>query len=326
MKRIIKTTYILLAVIIVLISSLISCSRSNKDTVNIGMVTFPGYAPFYLAKEKKLFDNIDVNLHRIEAVGDLRAALKGGSIDMYIATFDIFQAIENIDPPGIGFLLVDESHGADGIVVTSDIKDISDLKGKTVGAEPGFPPYFILQYMLNKSNLTLGDIDFVDIASQDAGNAFVAKKLDVAGTYEPYLSKCVSLREGTRILISSAETEGLIVDIVFASEELLRENPLILKKVADGWFDAVKYWKENEEESMVIMAKAFGVTKEELQEIKSGVSWLTLEDNQMLFDKNNSNNVFTTFNLVGDILKENESSNFKVYAKDKLTSKIIDMY
>ncbi len=300
--------------------------EKEVQTVRIGMVTFPGYAPFYLANDKGFFEDVNVELLRIEAIGDIRAAMNSGKIDMYIATHDIFQAIENQEPPGIGFLAVDESFGADGIAVTDNIKNIADLKGLIVGAEPGLPPYFILQYLLNKENMTLEDIDFRDISSQDAGNAFVANRLDAVGTYEPYLSKSVELRPNSKVLVSSADLNGLIVDIVFASKKLINENPEILEKVADGWFRAVDYYEGNKDESMKIMGKAFGVSKEEMIDIKSGLSWLNKSENIQLFDKSQDNNLFSTFDLIGEILVKNNANVYRVYSQDKLTTKLIDNY
>jgi NitT/TauT family transport system substrate-binding protein len=299
---------------------------TEKQTVKIGMVTFPGYAPLYLAKEKGYFKDINVELVRIEAVGDLRAAMLSGKIDMYLATPDIFQATEQQEPVGVGFLAIDESHGADGVAVSENIKTVSDLKGKKVGAEPGFPPYFVLQYMLHKENLTLKDLDFKDIASQDAGNAFVAKQLDAVGTYEPYLSKSVSLRPNSRVLVSSADLSGLIVDLIYANEKLVNEKPEVLKKIADGWFEAVAYYEAHKDESMQIMSKAFGVTPQEMVDIKSGVSWLNQAENKKLFDKNAESNIFKTFDLVGEILLSNNANTFKVSSKNKLTDKIIQQY
>lgn len=287
------------------------------------MVTFPGYAPLYLAKEKGFFGDVEVNLVRIEAIGDIRAAMRSSNIDVYAATFDIFQAIEGDDPPGVAFLAIDESHGGDGIVVSNEIRELTDLKGKTVGAEPGFPPYFILQYLLNKAGLTLDDVQFKDMASQDAGSAFVSKQLDVACTYEPYLSISADKREGAWVLASSKDTPGLIVDFLFASEEMYSDQPEVLNSIASGWFKAVEYWNQHPDESMEIMALAFGVDKQEMEDIKTGITWLTLEQNMRLFDKSQDNNAYETFELVGDILEANNSTNTRVKASDKLNPKII---
>ena len=39
---------------------------------------------------------------------------------------------KGMKPTGVGFLAMDESHGGDGIVVTNDINEIRDFKGKKV--------------------------------------------------------------------------------------------------------------------------------------------------------------------------------------------------
>ena len=51
--------------IFVIIMSISACKTSKKEVekVRIGMVTFPGYAPLYLAKEKNFFENVDVDLY-----------------------------------------------------------------------------------------------------------------------------------------------------------------------------------------------------------------------------------------------------------------------
>jgi len=323
---------IALAIIIILVIVFIQNNKTTsedqqtKQSITIGMVTFPGYAPLYLAKEKNLFKDVNVDLVRIESIGDLRAAMNSGQIDMYAATYDIFQAVEGNEPPGVGFLAIDESHGGDGVVVSSNIIELKDLKNKTVAAEPGFPPYFILQYLLDKQGLSLADVDFKDLPSADAGNAFVAGQVDVAGTYEPYLSISANKRAGAKILVSSADTPGLIVDLLFASEKLVKNNQEVLKNISDGWFLAINYWKNNPDESMQIMADAFSVDKAEMEDIKSGISWLTLEDNQLLFNEKQENNAYATFDLVGDILEKNNSAEVRVKSSDKLSDKIIKSY
>lgn len=322
-----KISFIIISLVLAVLYTFLNKSPidnpNSENVITIGMVTFPGYAPLYLAKEKGLFGDVDVNLVRIESIGDLRAAMKSGKIDIYIATPDIYQATDSTEPPGIGFLALDESHGADGIAVSQSISTVNDLKGKIIGAEPGFPPYFILQYVLNKEGLSLADVNFKDLTSQDAGNAFVAKALDAVGTYEPYLTKSIELRKGSKMLISSKDTEGLIVDYAFASESLIKNNPAVLEEIAKGWFLAVDYWQKKPDESNLIMAKAFGVSKDEMADFKTGVTWLTLEDNVSLFDPQKKPNGLTNFDLVGEILVSNESNGYRVFAKDKLTTEII---
>lgn len=323
--------YSILILAIALILGISSCNwgskkPTEKQKVTIGMVTFPGYAPLYLAKEKGFFGDLEVNLVRIEAIGDLRAALSSGKIDMYASTYDIFQANQGSDVPGIGFMLIDESHGADGIVATSGLNSISDLKGKKLAGEPGLPPYFLLEYLLNKENLSMSDINFKDIATQDAGAAFTSGSVDAAALYEPFLSNAVGARKGSKIIISSADHPNILADLLFASEKLYKSNPEVLKKIAEGWFKAVDYAKSNPDESYPIMAKAFNVSKEEMIEFKSVMTWYSKEDNLAMFDKNNATNVYQIFQLVGDVLERNGQAKLRFQPEDKITDSIINQF
>ena len=305
--------------------------KSNQQAtalpkVTIAMVTFPGYAPLYVAKEKGFFEGVDVELTRIESIGDIRAAMRSGDVNMYAATYDIYQSVKDVAPSGIGFLVVDESHGADGVATMANINSIKDLRGEKVGAEPGFPPYLVLQYLLAKEGMTLKDLDFQDMPTTDAGNAFAAGKLVAAGIWEPTLSASVKARPGSKVFASSADIPGLVQDLIFADEKLAKEHPQALEKVAAGYFKALDYINSNHDDAYQIMAKAFNVSVEEMEDFKSGVSWIDKAENIKLFDKTSETNAYKTYDLVCSILKNNGDTNICLKADDKLTDKIIKKF
>lgn len=298
--------------------------KKEVSKVTIAMVTFPGYAPLYVAKEKGFFEGVSVDLKRIESMGDIRAAVRSKDVQVYAATHDMYQSTNDAAPIGVGFMAIDESHGADGVAVSADIKSVKDLKGKKVAAEPGFPPYVILQYLLNKEGMTLKDVDFKDMTTTDGGNAFATSKLDAAGIYEPALSASVKARKNSRVLVSSADLPGLIQDFLFADETFAKENPEALRAIADGYFKALDYINTNHDEAYEIMSRNFSVTKAEMEDFKTGVSWTTKAENIALFDKTNANSAYKNFSLIGDILAKNGEANIRVRADDKLTGDIIN--
>src|ERR1035438_2998198 len=110
-----------LAVLLVSFAGFTGCRKSEPAgskgrTFTIGMVTFAGYAPLYLAKEKCFYGNLDVQLKRIEEVPSIRAAMIKKDLDAYLATPDI--ALDtNSAPPGRAIWAIDESAGGDGVIV-----------------------------------------------------------------------------------------------------------------------------------------------------------------------------------------------------------------
>src|SRR5215216_498336 len=108
------------------VASFSSCQKGpkpsdSKQPFDIGMVTFAGYAPLYLAKEKGFFGETPLDLKRIEEIPSIRAALVRGDLDAYLATPDIALNITS-QPPGKAVWAIDESAGGDGVAVAPGIK------------------------------------------------------------------------------------------------------------------------------------------------------------------------------------------------------------
>jgi NitT/TauT family transport system substrate-binding protein len=255
-------------------------AAAKRQPFDLGMVTFAGYAPLYLAKEKGFFGDLDVRLHRIEEVASLRAGMASGKLAGYLATTDI--ALDtNSRPPGVAVWAVDESAGGDGVVV-SGIDNLAALRGKTVAAEPGLPPHFILLYLLHQNGLSVSDVRLQDMSTQDAATAFASSKVQAAGLYEPYLTRALKQRPGTRIVVSSAQTPGLIVDLIFLRDDVLGRRQDVLALI-QGWRRALAFIHQSPDEAYRIMSKAFNLPVPEFRETAAAVRWLDLPENRTLF-------------------------------------------
>ena len=131
---------------------------------------------------------------------------------------------------------------------------------------------------------------------------------------------------GSKVFASSADIPGLVQDLIFADEKLAKEHPQALEKVAAGYFKALDYINSNHDDAYQIMAKAFNVSVEEMEDFKSGVSWIDKAENIKLFDKTSETNAYKTYDLVCSILKNNGDTNICLKADDKLTDKIIKKF
>ena len=79
-------------------------------------------------------------------------------------------------------------------------------------------------YLLKKNSMSVDDVQIIDTESGAAGAAFVSGKVDAAVTFEPWLSKAKERKDG-KVLISSADAPGVIVDTVSVNETYLKNNP-----------------------------------------------------------------------------------------------------
>ena len=116
---------------------------------------------------------------------------------------------------------LDDSHGADGVVASKDIESIADLKGKTVGVLRGGLPQFYLNVLLKEVGLSEADIEVVDLASEDAGQAFLLQEVDAAVTIEPWLTQGKEAAHG-HLLTDSSETTGLLTRCLMTTPGVLR--------------------------------------------------------------------------------------------------------
>ena len=270
-----------------LFALLIGGSALAGEPIKLGMSTWLGYAPLYLAKEKGLFQKrgIEVEIVVIESPADRRAAFAADKIQGMATTVDthVMTAAAENPIPVKQVLAMDDSNGGDGIVAKKEIKTVKDLKGKTVAAQLGAgASYFWLNYVLSQNGLKLSDIKAVDMKAGDAGAAFVAGKVDAAVTWEPWLSKAKETPFGG-VLLSSDKTPGIIVDSLAFKPAYLKAHGDDVKKIIAGWNEAVKFAAENPKDADPIMAKFTGQKPEEFTKEKTGVRFYGEKENKEYF-------------------------------------------
>lgn len=303
MKKTIILILLISIVIIVGVVILIS-NRSVENSTPTGKVihtqneplkmAFPywlGDLPFFVAKEKNLFNNVNVEFETMD-VGALKTAFKKGDIDVLSATPELVPILYDA---GIDFkviLTTDYSYGADGIVATSDITSLKSLKGKKIAYEVGSPSHWYLLYKLDQVGLTQDDIITIDMAVPDAGAAFAAGRVDVAVTWEPWLSKAKE-RDGGHILASTADDHDRIVPaIVVVKDSTLKQRKQEIKELMKGWFRGLEYTKNNKQEACSVAMDVYGLSSQEVEEWLLGLKWLDYEDNLQYWGINEESGEF----------------------------------
>lgn len=261
-------------------------AKQEVPKFNLSVNSWVGFAPFYLAQEKGIFkeEGVDVNIVLMDDTAQRKAALLKGDVDGLADSVDLLVMERDEKVPAVAVMLNDLSNGADGILVDESIKTVKDLKGKKIAVQKNFVSESFLNYVLEKNGLTSKDATTVDTEAGAAGAAFVAGKVDVAVTFEPWLSKAKE-RKGGKILVTSADVPGVVVDILSMNENYLKKNPETTKKVMRAWFKALDLWKANPTEANAIMAKHYKITAPEFADMISGLKWPSIEENTAYFGK-----------------------------------------
>ncbi len=251
-------------------------------TTILGQSSWVGYAPLYLADKMGFFDNYgaDVEVEYFESKTDSKSALAAGRIQGMSTTVDTHVMSSAVGMDIKIILALDDSCGGDGVSAKSEITDIPSLKGHTVALDTsGGASYFWFQYILKEYDMTLDDVQVVNMSSGDAGAAFVAGEVDAAVTWEPWLSRASETSDGS-ILIDSSETPGVIVDALAVDSEFAEKYPGTCKAITQAWYDALDYIETNPDEAYKIMMEYTGdETVEALQGSMAEVQFYDKEKN-----------------------------------------------
>lgn len=269
-------------------------SGNEPVSFKLAHATWVGYGPLYIAEEKGFFAkyNIKPELVIIEDESQYAGALASGQIQALGNVLDREVIHFAKGTPEVFVFAMDESAGGDGIVAKAEIASVADLKGATVGLDKSSTAYFFFLTVLEKYGLTEEDVIIQEMGAGDAGAAFVAGKLDAAVVWEPWLSNA-SQREGGHVLVTSRDFPRTIVDVVTVAKDFAAQHPEAVTGLTKAWFDAIDYYRAHPGEGNQIMAKALGITPEEVAEMAAGVAFFGREENLSFFAEEGGDTVFT---------------------------------
>lgn len=273
--------YRLFVLVMVAALALAACGSKPAEptVVRIGTQPWIGYGPWWIAKEKGIFEKYGLNAELVDFIEDkeVNAAFASGQMDA--ANLATHTAIK-LYASGLDLkivLLEDASYQADAVLAPSSITSIADLKGKKVAYEEGTTSDLLLNYALSQNGMTLADIEPVFMPASDAGATLIASQVDVAVTYEPYISAALAENSDLKLLYSAAERPGLISDVFVVRPGL---DPKVTAALVKVWDEALAFYNSNPDEAKAIIAEAVGASPEELQTAFDGVEFYSLADNK----------------------------------------------
>lgn len=304
-------------------------ASSDEQTINVGIVTWGGYAGGIVANNgfeantnsvfyKKY--GYKVRLVVIDDFAQSRAAFavggtKGG-IDIVWSTVDAYAleypqlAQKGVEPKAI--MQYDWSRGGDAIAVTKDIKTIADLRGKKISVAQATPSHYFGLWALAQGNVKNNEVNWVFTTSApEAANLFKAGKVDAAISWSPDVYIAAEARG--KILISTREATNLIADIFIARGDFLQERPKAAQAFVNGWLAGVAEAKANPSKAIRLMAENFqGIGVPDAEGMWKDVYLPNLQENLNFFAigaKKEPTGYHSIFDTAGRIWKKVGESN-----------------
>ncbi len=261
----------------------------ETDKLTCFFTFWPGQGAYLLAQDLGYFEEegVEIELIHEDDIQIQTEAMESGQVNCNARTIGEYQSRpRNSGTKGIVIAAMDVSLGGDGVIVSADIKNVCDLKGKTFAMEPTLPANLLLQIELKqKCGLTLADLNILHIATADGMAVFEDPEVAAIESYEPLLSQILAQtsREGAYKLVDSADHPTLIVDIWFLHNELIEQNPELVRSMLRAVYRAIDFYFANPDKAHEMMAPHFNLTAAEMAEAYEGLRFTTYEESIALF-------------------------------------------
>jgi outer membrane protein OmpA-like peptidoglycan-associated protein len=258
-----------------------------KATITIDMDSWVGYYPLCSQELKRRLRTRGYGLKCNDDNADYpgrMARLQRQECLLAVATIDSYiLSAGDKKYPGVIVGVIDESKGGDGLVSIQAIRSIDDIKKKSnirIAFTPSSPSEHLAKSVASHFDVPVLMSKENRIETKGSGEAF--KKLlsgsaDIAVLWEPDITKAVS--KGYNKLISTENTEKLIVDILLVNRDFAVDHPEIVQLFLSEYFNVLKHYTENPEQLRKETASHYNVTPEQAESMLRGVQWINLESN-----------------------------------------------
>lgn len=232
---------------------------------NGGLTTQPG----------SIFDRlgIKVNIHIINDADASSNALIKGDLNAagYTLNRTAFLSGKFADA-GLDVVMpvfTNYSDGGDGIIAMSNITSIEDLVNAKIGVPKFSEAQSMVVWFINNSDLSseqkksiIDNLILLDDAEQ-TGQAFFAGSLDVAATWQPYLSYAEDSTD-SHILFDTTFSNKLILDGIVFRADFAKAHPDVVSKFIDGIFMALEEYESDFDTIRNVMPMFAGMSDEDI--------------------------------------------------------------
>lgn len=263
-------------------NNVVSNNISNNDvTINLSLDEWIGWEPILYANKGlktqsgSIFNELglDVNIHIINDAESSSNALIKGDLNAagYTLNRTAFLSGKFADA-GLDIVMpvfTNYSDGGDGIIALSNITSIENLVDAKIGVPKFSEAQSMVVWFVNNSDLTdaqkksiIENLILLDDAEQ-TGQAFFSGSLDVAATWQPYLSYAEDSTD-SHILFDTSSSNKLILDGIVFRTDFAEAHPEVVSKFIDGIFIALEEYESDFDTIRKIMPMFAGMSDEDI--------------------------------------------------------------
>ena len=237
-----------------------AAAKTDDDTINLSLDEWVGWKSLVDAcgglttQPGSIFDQlgIKVNINIINDATQSSNALISGDLQAAGYTTNrvafLSQKFKEAGKNVIMPFYTNYSYGGDGIIASTNFADISTWPNARIGVPSFSEAETLVAWFVQKSDLSAADqqkiLDNLIMfdTPDDAAKAFFAGQIDVAATWEPYLSQAEESTNSV-IVFDTTASSTLIMDGIVFDADWAAAHPDTVSKFIDGVLQAESLYK-----------------------------------------------------------------------------------
>jgi NitT/TauT family transport system substrate-binding protein len=243
---------------------------SAADKVKVGVFPISSSLPYFVAIEKGLFKEVDIEVETSKLMGGPPnvAALMTGQIDVSAVLVTLEGLNANIKKPGVAMYIAMHSQTStwkmEQFVVRTGVKveSLADFKGLKLMSAPGPANLNTAKGILAKIGLKAGDytIDQLDmgqhVAAMKGGTFDGGYTLEPGATIMQKLGVAKVLEAGViaKYILGDSQADAWAAGCAFSSD-FIKARPDVAKRFAAAWAKAIDYIRANPAAAQKYLAK-----------------------------------------------------------------------
>lgn len=244
-----------------------------KTEFDIGWSIYAGWMPWPYAQQsgivKKWADKygLEINFIQVNDYVESVNQYTAGKLDgVTVANMDALTIPAAGGKDTSAIIVGDYSNGNDGILLKGT-DSLSTIKGRQVYLVELSVSHYLLARALESVKIPLAEVKTVNTSDADIAGAFTAPEITAAVAWNPQLS-AMKATPGAKLVFSSADIPGEILDLLVVDTATLKANPDLGKALAGIWYETMALMQRQDAEgkaARAAMAKLAGTTPEEFE-------------------------------------------------------------
>ena len=226
---------------------------AQKESFRVAWSIYVGWMPWAYAADKGIVDKwaekygIEIEVVQInDYIESINQFTAGGFDGCVMTNMDALSIPAGGGVDSTALIIGDFSNGNDGLVVKGDM-GIADLKGKNVNLVELSVSHYLLARALDTAGIAERDLTVVNTSDADMVAAFKTDEVEAVVTWNPLLSE-IAAEPGAKVLYTSEDIPGEIIDMMVVNTETLADNPAFGKALVGAWYETMSIMMQDDAE------------------------------------------------------------------------------